>query len=134
AVPLALRNIRNNHAEPAAHLGYNDGKDSAIRLTINKILVVARFSFALSLVKDPAALEVIGEEFLDFGIGGLAQVFIIAAGVDIGADNHQRAHGLCVARLHGSHELVGRFERRAVDEVVVIAEGRGAGSKQSDEK
>ena len=111
-MPQALRNVRNNHTKPAIHLGYNHGIDAPIRFTINKIVVIASISLALPLIENPAPPERVGKKFLNVIIGGFAQVFLVAASLDVIADDHNRPQRSVIAGFHGIHKLAGGFEWR----------------------
>jgi len=124
------RTFRNNDAEPATRFRGDESVYASIRLAINEIVQVTSLSLMPPLVHNSAPLEVVGQEILHFTGCGLPEfpLFYVRAYNDI------RAQAIGITPLHIVHEMVCRFQRGFVKEIVVITESRRAHRKDPDEK
>src|SRR5438094_5532047 len=130
AVPAAHRNLGNDDAETAFEAGGHQGIDTPIRLTINEIIKVAGLALMPPLIENPAALKVFREEISQFPIGRLAKFSFL----DVAAHDDVVPEGLFVALFHGLHEVLCGLQRRAIDEVIVVPQGRRTGDEHADEE
>lgn len=130
AVAPAHRNLGNHNSKSSFERGGHQCVDTPIRLTINEIVKIAAAAFVSSLVEDAPAAEGFGEKVSNFAVVGFAQLSLL----NIRTDNNVRFQLLLIAFFHICHEMICGFQRRAVNEVVVVPESSRAGKEQSDDK